>query len=54
MLSTFRNKALVFVGLFAFCAALVAACLGSLTLWYCHLIFTSEVMRSFSEIHAMG
>ena len=35
-------------------AALVAACLGSLTLWYCHLIFTSEVMRSFSEIHAMG
>lgn len=35
-------------------AALIAACLGSLALWYCHLIFTSEVMRSFSEIHAMG
>ena len=35
-------------------AALVAAGLGSLALWYCHLIFTSEVMRSFSEIHAMG
>ena len=24
-------------------AALIAACLGSLALWYCHLIFTSEV-----------
>ena len=36
-------------------AALIAACLGSLALWYCHLIFTSGTIRiTVSEIHAMG
>lgn len=54
MLSTFRNKALVFVGLFAFCAALYAKPKVDLSVWadYGTLNVVSKRLSEFKYHHS--